>query len=176
LPRGAQDLGGEYLVRTGAGLRRQCRQAAGRVGYAVPCPTLLPALAPNTVPPAPCEAPTTCTPASGFMFLIGGFTVPSGSVVAYQNFGGQLLIAAARRPTAYAVSCDGERPLAHTSVRGRRGVVSECPLESDPNGGVLVRWRDRGTFLVVSISGRGDLQRRLVLAVAAHLEMVPPGR
>ena len=26
------------------------------------------------------------------------------------------------------------------------------------------------------ISGRGDLQRRLVLAVAAHLEMVPPGR
>jgi hypothetical protein len=176
LPPGAMDLGGEYLVRTTPALRRQCRQAAGRLGFAVPCPTLLPALGPSTVPPEPCEAPWTCTPGSGFMFQIGGFTVPSGRVVAYQNFGGQLFIAAATRPTAFAVSCDGERPVGHAVVRGHRGLVFECPLDSDPNGGVLVRWRERSTFLVVSISGRGDLQRRLVLAVAAHLAMVPPGR
>ena len=176
LPAGVLDLGGEYLVRTSVRLQRQCRQAANRVGFAVPCPTLLPPLAPDTVPPVPCEPPSTCTPASGFLFEVGGFTVPSGRIVAYQNFGGQLVIAAARRPTAFAVSCDGERPVAQASVRGHPALLSECPADSAPNDGVLVRWRERGTVLVVSISGRGDLHRRLILAVAAHLELVRRGR
>jgi hypothetical protein len=176
LPAGVLDLGGEYLVRTSVRLRRQCRQAANRVGFAVPCPTLLPPLEPSTVPPAPCELPSTCTPGSGFLFEVGGFTVPAGRIVAYQNFGGQLVIAAAKRPTAFAVSCDGERPVAQATVRGHPGLVAECPDDSSPNGGVLVRWRERNTFLVVSISGRGDLHRRLILAVAAHLALVPPGR
>ena len=179
LPADAIDLGGEYLVPTSDHLHRQCRQAANRVGFAVPCPMLLPALAPNTVPSDPCDQPSTspCPPGSGFLFEEGGFTVPSGQIVAYQNFGAHLAIAAAKRLTAFEVSCAGERPIAFARVRGRGGRLYECPPESVPHGGsVLLRWEERGTILVVSVSGHSDLHRRLVLALAAHLELVPPGK
>jgi hypothetical protein len=39
---------------------------------------------------------------------------------------------------------------------------------------VLLRWRERGTVLAVSVSGRTDPYRRLALALAAHLEVVAP--
>ena len=60
---------------------------------------LLPALAPNTVPPVLCDQPSgsICTSGSGFLFEVGGFTVPSGRIVAYQNFGAHLAIATAKR-------------------------------------------------------------------------------
>jgi hypothetical protein len=84
LPPRALDLGGEYLVPTSSPLHRQCRQAANRVGFVVPCPRLLPAPAPNTIPPVLCDLPSTpsCTPSTGFVFEFGGFTVPSDHIVA----------------------------------------------------------------------------------------------
>ena len=179
LPTGALDLGGEYLIPPSGQLRRQCQQAANRLGLVVPCPTLLPAVAPNTVPPAPCDQPSTfpCTPGSEFLFEEGGFTVPSSRIVAYENFGARLAIAAARRLTSFAVSCAGERPVAFAKVRGSRGRLYGCPPESRPHGGgMLLRWEERNAILVVSVSGQTDLHRRLVLALADHLELVQPGK
>lgn len=179
LPAGALDLGGEYLVPTSDQLHRQCRQAANRLGFAVPCPRLLPARAPNTVPPAPCDQPSTftCTPESGFLFEVGGFTVPSGRIVAYQDFGAHLVIAGARRLAAFAVACAEERPVAFTRVRGSSGRLYQCPPQSGPHGGsMLLRWEERGTILVVSVSGHTDLDRRLALALAARLELVLPAK
>lgn len=177
LPPGALDLGGEYLVPTSSQLHRQCRQAANRVGFAVPCPMLLPAVAPNTVPPALCDQPFTpsCTPALGFLFEVGGFTVPSDHIVAYQNFGENLAIAAAKRLTAVVVSCPGERPLAPARVRGSDGRLYQCPPGSGLHGdSILLRWEERGTILVVSVSGNSGLHQRLVVTLADHLELVPP--
>jgi hypothetical protein len=179
LPAGALDLDGEYLIPTSGQLHRQCRQAANRVGFAVPCPRLLPALAPNTVPPAPCDLPSTpsCTPASGFLLQTGGFTVPSGRIVAYQNFGANLAIAAAKRLAAFAVSCAGARPIGQARVRGAAGRLYQCPPGSAPHGdSVLLRWEERGTILVVSVSGNSGLHRRLVVTLADHLELVLPGK
>ena len=179
LPPGALDLGGEYLVPTSGQLHRQCRQAADRVGFAVPCPMLLPALPPDTAPPAPCDQPFTpsCTPALGFLFEVGGFTVPSGHIVAYQNLGENLAIAAAKRLTAVVVSCPGERPIAPARVRGRMGRLDQCPPGSGLHGdSVLLRWEERGTILVVSVSGNSGLHQRLVVTLADHLELVPPGK
>jgi hypothetical protein len=42
-PAGTLEVGGVYLTPTGAPFRRRCQQAADRVGFAVPCPVLLPA-------------------------------------------------------------------------------------------------------------------------------------
>lgn len=179
LPPGALNLDGEYLVPTSRRLHHQCRQAAGRVGFAVPCPMLLPAPAPNSAAPAPCSRPSTplCTAALGFLFEVGGFTVPSDRIGAYQDFGENLDIAAAKRPTAFVVACEGERPIAFVRVRGRDGRLYQCPPGSGLYGdSVLVRWQEQGTILVVGLSGTSSLHQRLVVTLANHLRLVPPSR
>jgi hypothetical protein len=37
-----------------------------------------------------------------------------------------------------------------------------------------VRWRERGTILVVGLSGTSSLHQRLVVTLANHLRLVPP--
>ena len=175
LPAGVSEVGGVYLLPISGRLRGRCRQAAERLGLAVPCPTLLPARSPGAPPPTVCERRRPCDgPESGFLLEATGFTVPSGYVGAYPETGARLAIAAARRPTAFAVACAGERPLAHARVRGTRGRLFECPPGAGPHGGVLLRWRERGTIVAVSVSGHTDPYRRLALGLAAHLELVPP--
>ncbi|HZD75265.1 MAG TPA: hypothetical protein VE776_15470 [Actinomycetota bacterium] len=179
LPPGGIDLDGEYLVPTSSQLHRQCRRAASRVGFAVPCPRLLPALAPNTMPPALCDLPSTpsCTPVSGFLLEVGGFTVPSDRIVAYQDFGEDLAIAASKRPAAVVVSCPGERPIAPARVRESDGRLYRCPPRSGLHGdSILLRWEEEATILVVSVSGDSELHQRLVVTLANHLELVPPGK
>jgi hypothetical protein len=179
LPPGALDLDGQYLIPTPRQLHHQCRQAANRVGFAVPCPKLLPAVAPNTEPPAPCDLSSmpSCTPRSGYLLQAGGFTVPSDRIIAYQNYGARLVIAAAKRLSATAVSCTEERPIATTRVRARVGALFWCPPDAWPHGGsVLLRWRERGTILVVSVTGNSGLHQRLVVALAEHLNLVRPDK
>jgi hypothetical protein len=176
LPAGVVEVGGVYLVPTSDRLRVQCRQAAGRLGLAVPCPALLPARSRDAPPPAVCERGYPCDdPASGFLLEVIGVSVPSGYLGNFQDRATSLAIAAARRPAAFAVACAGERPLAHTRVRGTRGRLFDCPFGSGPHGGLLLRWRERGVTMALSVSGSTDLHRRLVLRLAEHLELVQPG-
>jgi hypothetical protein len=73
------------------------------------------------------------------------------------------------------VACAAARPLGGMRVRGTRGGLFACPLGSGPHGGgLLLRWRERGTVLALSVSGRTDPYRRLALALAAQLELVAP--
>jgi hypothetical protein len=155
-------------------VRRDCRRAAGRLGQAVPCPLLRPAPSLGSPPPAVCPRP--CGPGFGFLFEDAGFVVPSGYVGAYPEVGRRLAVAAAKRPAAGAVACAGERPVARTRVRGRDGLLSRCPDGVAPHGGgLLLRWREGGAVLAVSVTGDPAEVRRLVLALATHLELVPPG-
>jgi hypothetical protein len=175
LPAGVSEVGGVYLLPTSGRLRGRCRQAAERLGLAVPCPTLLPALPPGAPPPTVCERRRPCDePESGFLLEATGFRVPSGYIGAYPETGAHLAIAAARRPAASVVACAGERPLAHARVRGTRGRLSDCPFGSGPHRGLLLRWRERGVVMALSVSGRTDPYRRLALGLAARLELVPP--
>jgi hypothetical protein len=184
LPAGTLELDGVYLVPTSAQLRRQCREAADRLGFAVPCPKLRPVPLPGAPPPTVCAGHRPCgdpepdvlEPEPGFLLEAGGFVVPSGYVGSFGDTGARLAVAAAKRLTAFAVACAGERPVAPARVRGSRGRLVQCPPESGPHrGGTLVRWREEAAVLAVSVTGHTDLERRLVLALAAHLELVPPG-
>jgi hypothetical protein len=173
LPAGALELGGVYLVPVPETVRRDCRRAAGRLGQAVPCPLLRPAPSLGSPPPAVCPRP--CGPGFGFLFEDAGFLVPSGYVGAYPEVGRRLVVAAARRPAAPAVACDGERPVREARVRGRVGGLFACPSGASPHyDGLLLRWREGGAVLAVSVTGHPGEVRRLVLALAAHLELVPP--
>ena len=177
LPAGVLELDGVYLLPTSSRLRGRCRQAGERLGLAVPCPRWLPALSPGAPPPTVCERRPPCgQPAFGFLLEATGFLVPSGYVGAYPETGARLAIAAGRRSAAFAVACPGERPLANARVRGTRGRLFECPLGSGPHGGgMLLRWRERGVVLAASVSGRtASYRRRLLLGLAARLELVPP--
>jgi hypothetical protein len=177
LPPGVLHLDGVYLVAAPARLRRQCQQAAERLGVAVPCPTVLPAPSPGAPPPSLCRPRPPCgDPQAGFLLEKTGFHVPSGYVGAYTAPPARLAMAAARRQTASAVACVGERPLGPVRVRGRSGRLFQCPPDSGPHrDGVLLRWRERGTVMAVSVTGHGDLHRRVVLALAGRLQVVPSG-
>jgi hypothetical protein len=177
LPAGALELGGVYLLPTSGRFRRQCRQAADRLGLPVPCPTVLPPRPPNSTPPTVCERRSPwCTPQFGFLLEDSGFVVPPGFIGLEPATGAHLAIAAARRAVG-SVACVGERPVATVKVRRTRGRLSLCPHAAGATvhlGSVLLRWRERGMVLAVSVQGHSDLNRRLVRALAAHLVLVPP--
>ena len=178
LPAGAVEVDGVYLLPTSDGLRGRCRRAAERLGLAVPCPRVLPALSPGAPPPTVCERRPPCEqPAPGFLLEATGFLVPTGYIGAYRETGARLAIAAARR-AADLVACAGERPLAAVVVRGTRGRLFECPPGPGPHGdGLLLRWRERGAVMALSVSGRTASYRRLlVTGLAPRLALVPPGR
>jgi hypothetical protein len=176
LPAGVAEVAGVYLLPTSERLRGRCRQAATRLGLAVPCPRLLPAGVPGGPPPAVCDRRWgPCAPASGFLLELTGFLVPSGYIGAYPEQGERLAVGAAGRPAAFAVACAGERPLGRVGVRGTGGRLVDCPFGSGPHGGgLLLRWRERGAVLALSVSGRTAPYRRLALALAARLELVAP--
>jgi hypothetical protein len=173
LPAGALELDGVYLVPVPEGVRRDCRRAAGRLGFAVPCPRLRPT--PSLGAPAPDVCPGPCgDPGFGFLFEDTGFLVPSGYVGAYPEGGRRLAVAAARRPAAAALACPGGRPVGEARVRGRLGGLFECPPSPSPHdSGLLLRWREGGTVMALSVTGHLADVRRLVLALAAHLELAP---
>jgi hypothetical protein len=167
-----------HLLPTSDGLRgrypggRRARGAGGAF------PTVLPAFSPGAPPPAVCERQRGCEqPASGFLLEATGFLVPSGYIGAYRETGARLAVAASRWPGTDLVACAGERPLATTGVRGTRGRLFECPPGAGPHGGdgLLLRWRERGVVIALSVSGRTASYRRLLVRrLAAHLELVPP--
>jgi hypothetical protein len=175
LPAGALELGGVYLVPVPETVPRDCRRAAGRLGLAVPCPRLRPTPSLGAPPPAVCPRP--CGPGFGFLFQDTGFRVPSGYVGAYPEVGHRLVVAAARRPEAAAVACPGERPVGQARIRGRAGGLFACPPGTSPHDeGLLLRWREGGAVLALSVTGDPAEVGRLVLALAAHLDLVPPAR
>ena len=174
-PAGVLELGGVYLVPTSGRLHRRCQEAAELLGFAVPCPSLLPQPPPNAPPPTLCDRRLPCSPESGFLLEVSGFVVPPGYVGVDPATGARLVIGAARPAAPFPVACFGERPVATVNVRGTRGRLSECPPESTVHrGSVLLRWRERGVVMVVSVYGHTDRARRLVLALVTHVKPVLP--
>ena len=78
LPAGVLEVGGVYLAPTSSSFRARCRQVADRLGFAVPCPGLLPTLVPGVRPPRLCEEPLTCRRGLALRFQWDGFQVPLG--------------------------------------------------------------------------------------------------
>src|SRR6266540_2706224 len=120
LPAGTLEVGGVYLTPTSPSFRASCRQAADRLGFAVPCPGLLPTIPPGLPPPKLCQEPSSCRRGELLGFTLGGFVVPADYVGApgMQPYGGLEIWAA---PTAVAASrppvqCQNERRIATPTV------------------------------------------------------------
>jgi hypothetical protein len=176
-PAGTLAVGGVYLVPTGGRLHRRCRQAADGLGFAVPCPGLLPALSPHAAPPAPCDQRFGCERGGVFVLEEEGFPVPPGYVGAAGQAQGRLVVAAADRAADHVAACEGQRrPVATVTLHGRPGRLVECSGAGLHYHSVLVRWRERGVVMVVSVLGHTQLHRQLAMTVAEHTQVVPPTR
>jgi hypothetical protein len=178
LPAGTDELFGVYLIPTGSPLRRQCQRAADRLGFAVPCPRLLPTSLPGSVPPTLCEEPYPCGRGLPFVLDWGGFAVPPGYVGVDGQPMGRLVIAATRGTPRFPLACTGERMVATVKVHGVPARLLHCPsnapVYSLHGGGVLLRWSQRDLVVMVSLQGRTPLNDRLVQKLAAHFQFMPP--
>jgi hypothetical protein len=175
---------------SGSGLRNQVRPP-GTTAVPVPyrvderpaCPHSHPVLATSDgrshppghpTPPARSAEAVACYE-SVALAAADGYAEASGYVGAYPEVGRRLMIAAAREPAAAAVACAGLRPVGRARVRGRDGGRFRCPPGDGPHrDGLLLRWRERGLVMAVSVTGRPVVDHRLVAALAVHLELVPP--
>jgi hypothetical protein len=174
-PAGTLAVGGVYLVPPGGRLQRRCQAAADRLGFAVPCPALLPAMSPNAVPPAPCDQRFRCLRGAGFVLEEDGFVVPPGYVGAAGQAHGRLVVAAASRAADHVVACQGQQRLVATvTPHGIRGRLVQCSGSGVHYDSVLVRWRERGVVMVASVLGHNQLHQQLAMTAAEHARVVSP--
>jgi hypothetical protein len=182
----AHEVGGVDLTPTSRAFRASCQQVADRVGFAIPCPGLLPAALPDRPPPQLCEDMTTCE-RGRWMVHIHHFAVPSGYVGALggsdtvERFGVLVVVAVTAQGLAGdpALGCRNERQIATPTVQGTPAVLAACV--DDPRGAhfslggfVLLRWSHQGTLVTVSVHGHSEVNQRLVVALADRLHLVAP--
>jgi hypothetical protein len=200
-PPGMQMAEGVYLAPTDEVLAGQCKQAEKQLGFAVPCPSLLPTPTLGTGP-ARCDLPyTTEWPCvfGGFLLSQQPFDVPPDySELKNTTHGPHLVIAAfpseaaAHRqlterwgmffcPGAYQ---NGDlQTVGEASVQGLPAVYIECGTQestsfgsSDMNAGhVILQWNRGGVIYQVSLHGHTGVNRRLAEFIAANIEYVSPG-
>ena len=174
-PAGTLEVGGVYLTPTGRWFQGRCQQAADGLGLAVPCPTLLPATSPHAVPPAPCDQQFPCVPGGTFLLDDDGFVVPPGYVGPAGQAQGRLVVAAASRADDPAAACEERRRLVATvTPHGVAGQLIECGGAGLHHDSMLVRWREGGAVMAVSVLGHARLQEQLALTVAEHTRVIPP--
>jgi hypothetical protein len=178
LPAGVVEVGGVYLTPPSRGFRASCQRVADRLGFAVPCPGLLPTAAPGRAPRELCDESATCRRGQLLVFAHGGFVVPIGYVGAP---GGSATLGIIATPTHDTTDrrdlrCPGERRIATPTVHRIRAVLAACPDDSPSVRGrrLLLRWSERGTVVVVTTPGAVEDQR-LVLTLAEHVRLVGPG-
>jgi hypothetical protein len=182
-PAGALEVGGVYLAPVSPGFRASCRRAAGRLGFAVPCPGLLPTSPAGTTPaslcqPASCARPSPMPPLRVLSFSQDAFAVRPGATGAPGEYGALSIAAVPVRDSAggRAFGCDGQRRVASPTVAGRPAQLLACPAGAQgwSSDSVVLRWSAGGTFVATGLRGDDAGTRRLVVALAGHVRMVGP--
>lgn len=196
-PYASQVVDGIYLEFMPK-LERQCLRAANRLGFRVPCPTLLPNPGPGSTPPR-CGDPTSfgiytgppCVYAGAFFVLDqAGFAVPPGYPT--NAFGGPRLMLVAFRPrdarrgfeVRYQLACPDGEPLGTTSVLPQNGAQPlpatfvRCPILMPPPLAqhVILQWRQDAILYEVAVQSDTPANRRLLEAIASSVQIIgPPG-
>lgn len=186
VPAGTVIVRGVFLLPTGAVMRSQCKSASRRLGFAVPCPGLLPSPSitplqlPNCGTASACVAVQTAPPAFRLFDFSDGFVAPPG----YHGVGGMaaghiVLLAeraAAVKPAGTGLLfCVTQPALRTLSIDGDPATVAACPQGSYETGGhVLLHWVHRGVLAGVSFHGVNAANVALDLAVARHMTWVGP--
>ena len=176
-PAGAVEVEGVQLRPTSAAFRASCRRAAEQLGFAVPCPELLPVPMAGPPPSRLCQEADACR--QGALWLpVEGFAVPPGFTGVPGSLGA-LTILAAKDPASaegMAAWCPNQRPIAAPALGGRPAVLAACPagFQGWSADSVLLRWSRRGTSITLGLRGPSEANRRLLLALAGRLPMVSP--
>jgi hypothetical protein len=173
------EVEGVALVPTGQAFRASCRRAADRLGFAVPCPELLPVPASGPAPSRLCQEVGGGCRRELRWFSMEGFVVPPDATGAPGRLGALSLLASPE-PAAAAgpvIRCAGQRPGASPTLHGRPAVLATCPAgyQGWSTDSVLLRWSQGGTFLALGLRGPSEHNQRLAVALAGHLRLVPPG-
>ncbi len=170
--RGTLIVDGVFLEPTGAVTRLQCRAAARKLGYAVPCP----GVAPATVS----SQPPSCSDGGGcvlgrwwFGFEEYGFGVPPGyRGVSGQPVGHFWLLASKIGPTENREVLCGSVVRVIT-IEGARATITDCSSPGGTvSGHVILRWVHRGVLVAVTVHGFTATNMALDVAVAHHIVWV----
>jgi hypothetical protein len=170
-PRGTLIVDGVFLEPTGPVTRRQCRAAARKLGYAVPCPGIAPAA----------SSPTpSCSDGGGcvwgrwwFAFEEYGFNAPPR----YRGISGRpaghfLVLASRLGPTENSEVLCGS-VVGMTTIEGTRATITDCTSPgSTVSGHVILRWVHRAVLVAVTFHGFTATNLSLATAVARHIAWV----
>ena len=177
-PAGSVEVEGVRMARAGTNLMSSCRRAADRLGFAVPCPTLLPFPASGPVPSGVCEAGG-CRDHL-YWFGMEGYVVPSGFTGAPGSLGALSVLASDDPRMAAGVErwCPDQRRLPATpALGGRPPVLGTCPagFQGWATESLLLRWSRQDTYVTLGLRGASEANRRLLVRLAESLRLVPPG-
>jgi hypothetical protein len=127
-------------------------------------------------PPVTSGSPARRAMGLGLCWRRTGSWCHRGYVGAAGQAHGRLVVAAANQATNHIVACEGrQRPVATVTPHGIRGRLVQCTGSGVHYASVLVRWRERGVVMVVSVLGHDQLQQQLAMTVAEHARVVSPG-
>lgn len=176
-PAGAIEAEGVLLAPTSQTFRAGCQQAADRVGFAVPCPQLLPIPAPGAAPPALCQEAGACRRDELLWFPMDAYVVPAGSTGAAGSLGALALLATPDPAARMEGWCPDQRPITAPALGGRPAVLAACPagFQGWSSESVLLRWSRSGTFVTLGLRGPSEHNQRLAVTLAGHLRFVRPG-
>jgi hypothetical protein len=180
-PPGSVEVEGVRLAPAGTALEASCRRAADRLGFAVPCPTLLPLPATGPAPSVVCEAGD-CRDHL-YWFGMEGYVVPTGFTGAPGNLGALSVLASPDPQVAAGVErwCPDQRRLPVTPALGGRSgrppVLGTCPagFQGWATESLLLRWSRQGTYVTLGLRGASEANRRLLVRLAESLRLVAPG-
>ena len=177
-PAGAVQVEGVALVPTGAAFRASCRRAADRLGFAVPCPRLLPVPSAGPAPSELCRQESTCQ-SRMLWFPMEAFLVPPGFTGGPGSLGALSILATPDPQAAAGMErwCPDQRPVTAPGLGGRPAQLASCPagFQGWSAGSVVLRWSQRGTFVTLGLRGASEANRRLLLRLPGTLPLVPPG-
>lgn len=186
-PPGTIIVRGVFLLPTGPLTVRQCRAAARAAGFAVPCPTVAPAMASTPLQLPNCDHGGECSMGrSGFIFFEEDFATPPG----YRAPGGAArnFVLLASRKAHMTNECPPHPAIRRARIGGDDAAFIACPPHTGPpyggpanasppyagvlGGDMVLGWVHQGVHVVVGFQGVNPTNIALDLAVARHLVWV----
>lgn len=186
-PLNAERVHQDYLIPVEPALGSQCRVAAERLGFHVPCPRLVPItpIHPAGREEVECDRgfllTKVCTYHETFL-LEGRSFVFRAAPTATRWVGLGHFVVMAARPEQHPlpsdvlapVRCRSQRPLGERTVAARPAAVLRCRDERQGGPITVLRWLREGIVYEVGVRGHRPTNEALALAIARHVEFVAP--
>ncbi len=183
------------LVAAPAALARQCFAAATKIGFAVPCPALIPALRGRALSCPPSEGGAAALPPCvgfesdgqlGFFLQLAGFDVPPNYVGVDGRADGHMLVEARPHRASPSRPCIGAKKLGTVTAGTWTTVEYGCPVDSPLiereathgegayTGHLLLTWSHGGIDYLASLHGVTNVNLTVLEQLVAAMTLVAP--